>query len=144
MDTGVDNPDLLYPEEVRIIIGCAMTVYNTLGIGFLEGVYHDALEVELGLQGIPFEHKKHLDVFYKGVKLPCFYEADVICYGKIILEIKAISRLTEIDDAQLINYLKATGIQVGILINFGKKGKLDWKRFVYTNDHYFKKDNVPK
>jgi GxxExxY protein len=78
------------------------------------------------------------------VKLPCFYEADVICYGKIILEIKAISRLTEIDDAQLINYLKATGIQVGVLMNFGKKGKLDWRRFVYTNDLYFKKENVPK
>ncbi len=144
MDNGVDNPDVLYPEEVRKIIGCAMTVYNTLGIGFLEGVYHDALEVELGLQGVPFEHKKHLDVYYKGVKLPGFFEADIVCYGKIILELKAISRLTEIDDAQLINYLRATGIQVGILMNFGKKGKLDWKRFVYTNDHYFKKENVPK
>jgi len=144
MDTGVDNPDVLYPEEVRKIIGCAMTVYNTLGIGFLEGVYHDALEVELDLQGVPFEHKKHLDVYYKGVKLPSFFEADIVCYGKIILELKAISRLTEIDDAQLINYLKATGIQVGILMNFGKKGKLDWKRFVFTNDHYFRKENVPK
>ena len=144
MDTGVNNPDLLYPEEVRKIIGCAMNVYNTLGIGFLEGVYQDALEVEFSLQGIPFEHKKHLDVFYKGVKLPGFFEADVVCYGKIILELKAISRLTEIDDAQLINYLKATGIRAGILINFGKKGKLDWKRFVYTNDLYFRKENVPK
>ena len=144
MDTGVYNPDLLYPEEVRKIIGCAMTVYNTLGIGFLEAVYHDALEVELGFHGIPYEHKKHLDVFYKGVILPSFYEADVVCYGKIIIEIKTISRLTEVDDAQLINYLKATGIQVGILINFGKKGKLEWRRFVYTNDLYFKKENIPK
>ncbi len=143
MDSLVENPNILYPEEVHKIIGCTMAVYNTLGRGFLEAVYHDALEVELESLGIPFKHKKHLNIFYKGVKLPSYYQADVVCYDKIILELKTETELLKEDESQLVNYLKATGIRLGILINFGNKRKLEWQRVIYSNEKYLKSTNIP-
>ena len=138
-----EEMDLLYFSEVRKIVGCAFRVYNSLGSGFLEAVYHDALMIEFRDEDIPAEMEKHLDVYYKGEKLPSTYKTDIICYGQIILELKAIAKLTDADSAQLLHYLKATGIKAGILFNFGKRGKLEWKRFVYTDEKYLKNENIP-
>ena len=143
MDSLMEKPGILYPDEVHKIIGCAMSVYNTLGRGFLEAVYHDALEVELVSLGIPFEHKKHLNIYYKGVKLPSYYQADVVCYDKIILELKTETELLKEDEAQLVHYLKATGIKLGLLINFGNKRKLEWQRVIYSDERYLNNENIP-
>jgi GxxExxY protein len=122
--------NLLYRDEVFEIVGAAMEVHTELGNGFLEPVYQESLEIELVLRKIPFESQKRLDLFYKGVELKKEYIPDFVCYGKIIVEIKALERLTNIEYAQIINYLKATNLKVGVLINFCSKGKLEWKRFV--------------
>jgi GxxExxY protein len=138
-----EDTDILYFSEVRKIVGCAFRVYNSLGSGFLEAVYRDALMIEFRDEDIPAEMEKHLDVYYKGEKLLSTYKTDIICYGQIILELKAIAKLTDADSAQLLHYLKATGIKAGILFNFGKRGKLEWKRFVYTDEKYLKNENIP-
>jgi len=124
--------DLLYKDEVYAIIGAAMDVYNNLGPGFLEAVYQEAMEVETAARKIPSLPEQKLQIEYKGAPLKKFYEADLICYGKIIVEIKAIDKLTSREEAQILNYLKATGMQVGILINFGAHNDLEWKRMVLT------------
>ena len=118
-----EDTDILYFAEVRKIIGCAFRVYNSLGSGFLEAIYRDALMIEFRDTDIPAEMEKHLDVYYKGEKLPSTYKTDIICYGQIILEPKAVTKLTDGDSTQLLHYLKATGIKAGILFNFGKRGK---------------------
>jgi len=137
-----EEMDHLYFAEVRKIVGCAFHVYNSLGSGFLESIYRDALMIEFRDNDIPAVAEKHLDVYYKGEKLPSSYKTDIICYDMIILELKAITKLTDADSAQLLHYLKATGIKAGILFNFGKKGKLEWKRFVYTDGKYLKNENI--
>jgi len=140
--TQSEDQDILYFNEVRTIVGCAFRVYNSLGSGFLEAVYRDALMIEFRDNKIPAIAEKHLDVYYKGEKLPSTYITDIICYGQIILELKAVTKLTDADSAQLLHYLKATGIKAGILFNFGKRGKLEWKRFVYTDEKYLKNENI--
>ncbi len=112
------------------MVGAAMPVYNELGSGFLEAVNQKALEIEMGLRGISFEPQKELVIFYKERCLRKTDAADFLAYGKIIVEIKAHERLTPVDKAQLLHYLKATKTEVGILINFGSKGNLEWKRLV--------------
>ncbi len=124
--------DLLYKDEVYAIIGAAMDVYNNLGPGFLEAVYQEAMEIETASRKIPALPEQKLQIEYKGTSLKKFYEADLICYGKIIVEIKAIDKLTSREEAQILNYLKATGMQVGMLINFGAHNDLEWKRMVLT------------
>jgi len=111
-------------------MGCAFEVYADLGCGFLEPVYQEAFEMELAAQGIPFEAQKRLQIFYKGHPLKKDYIADLIVIGQIVVELKAEERLTPRDEAQLINYLKATRLRVGLLMNFGAFPKLEWKRFV--------------
>lgn len=123
--------DLLYREEAYAIIGAAVEVHKELGNGFLEPVYQESLEIELLNRKIPFESQKRLNLFYKTTLLKKEYIPDFVCHEKIIVEIKAISSLTEVETAQLINYLKATGLRVGLLINFGSSGKLDWKRYIF-------------
>lgn len=124
----MDN--LLYREEVFEIIGAPIEVHKELGNGFLEPVYQESFEIELALRKIPFDAQKRLHLFYKNFELKKEYVPDFVCYDKIIVEIKAIERLTNIEIAQLINYLKATKLKLGVLINFGSQGKLEWKRFV--------------
>jgi GxxExxY protein len=124
----MDN--LLYRDEVFVLVGAAIEVHKELGNGFLEPVYQESLEIELTLQKIPFVAQERLRLFYKGVELKKEYIPDFVCFGKIIVEIKAINELTNIEIAQLINYLKATKLRVGLLINFGASGRLEWKRFV--------------
>ncbi len=124
--------ELLCRAEVYAIVGAAMEVYNVLGSGFLEAVYQDALESELTSREIPFESQKELAIFYKGRRLKKTYTADFLTFGQVIVEIKAIDRLTSGDEGQVLNYLSATGLQVGVLINFGAKSNLEWKRLVET------------
>ena len=113
------------------IIGAAMEVHRELGPGFLESVYQEALEIEFGLRGIPFEKEVDIPVHYKEWQLRTKFRADFICYDMaVIVELKAISEMTPHDEAQIINYLKATKIKVGLVLNFGNMS-LEYKRFVY-------------
>jgi GxxExxY protein len=116
--------------QTYAIIGAAMTVHGEFQNGFLEAVYHEALAIEFAAHQIPFKHEVDLPIKYKGFTLQTIYRADYVCYEDIILEIKAVERLTEIHQAQLIHYLKATGFRRGLLINFGTPS-LQFQRIVY-------------
>ena len=122
--------DLLLKEDVYNIVGACMEVHSTLGNGFLEAVYQEALEEEFKLRGIPYEREKQLRIIYKGKYLKKYYVADFICYDNIVVELKALSDLTSNHEAQVLNYLKTTGIKVGVLVNFGTKS-LQYKRLVF-------------
>ena len=122
--------ELVHKTEVYNIIGAAMEVHKELGCGFLEAVYQEALELEFQYRKIPYEREVQLDIYYKEQLLKKHYEADFICYDKIIVELKALSALTSEHESQLLNYLKSTGLKVGLLINFGRKS-LEYKRMVY-------------
>jgi len=127
-----DGTPFLYKEETFAIIGAAMEVHSELGSGFLESVYESALIEECRLRTIPVQEQVRINIGYKGLLLPCNFIADLVAYGTIIIELKAIQRLSNIDEAQLLNYLKATGMRVGILLNFGSPtNKLEWKRMVH-------------
>lgn len=121
--------DLIYKNEAYKIIGAAMEVHNVLGSGFLEAVYHEALEIEFKKREIPYVRESQLKIIYKDITLKKTYYADFVCHGKIIVETKAIQQLTGIDESQVINYLKATGFELGLLINFGAES-LEYKRLV--------------
>lgn len=121
--------DLIYKDECFKIIGACLEVHNTLGCGFLEPVYQEALSIEFQKQNIPFEKEKVLSIVYKDIELEKKYIADFVCYDKIIIELKALSSLTSEHEAQILNYLKATGFKLGLLINFGEKS-LKYKRMV--------------
>ena len=123
--------DLLYADEVYAIQGAVFDVYRTLGVGFLEAVYQECLEIELGKRGIPFVAQEDLRIEYKGVPLKQAYRADVICYGKIILELKAVKALLPEHEAQLQNYLRATGLKLGLLINFSHSPRVEIKRIAH-------------
>lgn len=122
--------ELVLKEEVYEIIGAAMDVYYQLGRGFLEPLYQEAFEIELSRRGLPFEHQKELTILYKGQPLEKKYIADLVCFNEIVVELKALDRLTGIDEAQLLNYLRMTRMRVGLLINFGSSVRLEWKRYV--------------
>ena len=111
---------IIYPKESYDIIGCMMAVHSELGCGFLEKVYQEALECEFIAKGIPYKREVNLNIYYKGTPLQQNYIADFVCYDKIIVELKALNRLSDIEKAQVINYLKATGYELGILANFGE------------------------
>jgi len=122
--------EILFKDEVFAVIGAAMAVHTELGRGFLEAVYHEALELELRLRQIPFQSNVPLSITYRGHVLQKRYEADMIAFNKIIIELKALDQLHDREIAQVLNYLKATGLRVGLLINFGSHTKLEWKRLV--------------
>lgn len=122
--------DLLYKEESYAIIGACFEVYNDKGCGFLEGVYQECLELELGFRGTPFRPQAELTLSYKGRPLKTRYYPDFLCYDSIVIEIKAASDLDDAHRAQLHNYLKATGLRLGLLVNFGRPGKLQSERIV--------------
>jgi GxxExxY protein len=122
--------ELIQKDFSYQIIGAAMEVHSQLRSGFLEAVYQEALGLEFAARNIPFEALQRLPVHYKGQLLKCEYVADFICFGEIIVEIKALDTLTTKEEAQLLNYLKATGFKLGLLINFGAYHDVQWKRLV--------------
>src|SRR5437667_10609495 len=115
-------------RSIRLLV--QQDVYYTLGRGFLEPVYQEALEIELRRRDIPFEAQKLLRIEYKGRHLKKEYVADFVCFRQIIMEMKACEGLTGRDEGQIINYMKATHMRVGLLFNFGSQAKLEWKRYV--------------
>jgi GxxExxY protein len=122
--------DIVYKNESYLIMGACFEVYKEKGCGFLEPVYQECLEIELGLQRIPFESQKILNIEYKGIPLKNRYIPDFICFEKIIVEIKAVTALSPEHKAQVHNYLKATGQKLGLLVNFGHYPKLEYVRIV--------------
>ncbi len=119
--------------RTHAIIGAALEVHRVLGPGFLEAVYQEALGKEFSLRSIPFRMQCEIPVFYKGDRLSTTYRADFICFESIILELKAIRQITVIEEAQVLNYLKASGLRVALLLNFGAPS-LQQKRFVLDTD----------
>jgi GxxExxY protein len=115
------NEKWLYTDLTQEIIGAAMEVHRELSSGFLEYVYEESLCYELNLREISFERQKELDIYYKDLLIPRKYKPDLIVENKVIVEIKATSGLTEVEEAQLLNYLKATKMRVGLLLNFGRR-----------------------
>lgn len=122
--------NLILGDEVYAVIGAAMEVHSELRHGYLEAVYQEAMEIELLDRRIPFESQKPLEIFYKETPLKKSYVPDLICFGEIIVELKTIKEIGNIERAQLLNYLHATKLRVGLLINFGASGPLDWKKMV--------------
>jgi GxxExxY protein len=107
-----------------------MDVYFTMGLGFLEPVYQEALAIEFTRRKIPFEREKKLDLYYKGTKLNKTYSPDFVCFEDIVVELKVVPRITGIEASQLINYLKVMRKRLGIIANFGSERILEWKRYV--------------
>ena len=124
------KPDIIYPDECYQIIGACFEVYKEKGCGFLEAVFQECLEIEFGMQNIPFVAQAPLALAYKGRPLKQRYVADYVCHGKIIVEIKAVEILADEHRAQVLNYLNATGHKLGLLVNFGHHPKLEWERLV--------------
>jgi GxxExxY protein len=126
MDADVDGRD----GQTYALIGAAMAVHGELGHGFLEAVYAEALEREFIDRAIPFQKEVRLPVMYRGRPLTSSYRADFICFSSVLVELKAIQRLSGIEEAQVINYLKASGLNRAILLNFGTP-RLQYQRLVY-------------
>lgn len=121
---------LIHEEETYAILGACFEVYKEKGCGFLEAVFQECLELEFGLQQIPARAQVPMPLTYKGHPLAQRYVADFICYDKVIVELKAVSKLTDEHRAQIQNYLHATGLNVGLLVNFGHFPKVEYERFV--------------
>jgi len=122
--------ELLYKNESYKIIGAAMEVHKDLGAGFLESVYQEAFELELQKQNIPYEREALLNIYYKGTKLKKRYSADFVCFEKIVVEIKALGELNTDHEAQILNYLKTSGLKLGLLINFGSRS-MQYRRLIF-------------
>lgn len=127
---GSSMAEIIFPEESYKIMGACFEVYREKGCGFLEPVFQECLELEMEQQAIPFEAQPRLPLSYKGRPLRQTYTPDFICFGKIIVELKAVSRLIDEHRAQVHNYLRATGNRVGLLVNFGHYPKVEWERIV--------------
>jgi GxxExxY protein len=127
---------LLFADETYKVIGACFDVYNDLGCGFLEAVYHEALSIEFSERNIPFVSRQPLSLSYKGNALKQGYAPDFLVFGKIILEIKAHSALCDEHLAQTMNYLKASGLNLGLLVNFGSYPKLEYRRILCSDGRY--------
>ena len=121
---------LIYKDEAYRVVGACFEVYKEKGCGFLEAVYQECLEIELALQAIAFRARVPIALTYEGRPLQQRYVADVVCYDKILVELKAVSAITDEHRAQVINYLHATGYELGLLVNFGYYPKVQWERIV--------------
>jgi GxxExxY protein len=124
---------IVYAEESYNIVGACFNVYRDKGSGFLEPVYQECMEIELDFQAIPYVAQKELFLTYRGQKLNKTFQPDFICYEKIIVEIKSVKNLTDEHRAQVLNYLHASGMALGLLINFGHYPKLEYERIALTN-----------
>jgi GxxExxY protein len=130
-DTNISNEaNILYKEECYQIYHAIYEVHNNLGSGFLESVYQEALEIEMQKENIPFESQKMLHIYYDDKPLTQYFKADIICFGKILLELKAVTKITNEHKAQLMNYLAATKIRLGLLVNFGTHPKVEICRMI--------------
>jgi GxxExxY protein len=125
-----ENAELIYREESYAIIGACFEVYKNKGCGFHEPIYHECLEIEFEFQRIPFLSKPPQSLQYRGRTLVQIFNPDFICYDKIIVEIKAVSALTDEHRAQVLNYLSATGCKLGLLVNFGHYPRLEYERLL--------------
>jgi GxxExxY protein len=125
--------ELLYRDEAFRLVGACMAVHKDKGNGFVEPVYQDALEIELELSGIPFDPQRNYPITYRGRTLKHTSTPDLLCFEKIIMELKAAKCLTGEHRAQVLNYLKVTGLQLGLLVNFGSYPRLEWDRIVLTH-----------
>jgi GxxExxY protein len=123
--------ELLYKDECYRIQGCVFEVNKKLGTGFLEAVYHEAMEIELQKAKIPFESQKILQIMYDGIPLHQYYQADLICFEKILVELKATSKITSEHKAQVLNYLAVTGLKLGLLVNFHTFPKAEIIRIIH-------------
>ena len=126
----MENKTFLFKEESYLIQGAIFEVYKEMGPGFLEAVYQECLEKELMRQNIPYSSQTSLEIRYKDQILMQKYKPDFICFDQIILELKAVQEINSIHIAQVINYLKATGLGLGFIINFGHYPKVEIKRLV--------------
>lgn len=124
--------ELLFRDECFRIVGACLAVHRDKGSGFIEAVYQNATEIELSLSGIPFDRQRNFQLTYRGHPLRHSYTPDLLCFDQIILELKAVKCLTDDHRAQVINYLKASQLRLGILVNFGSPGRLKWERIVLT------------
>lgn len=122
--------EIIYKQESYDIIGACFEVYNEMGCGFLEAVYQECLERELDIRAVPFQSQVELKLRYKGELLQQKYIPDFLCFGKIVLELKTVKQLAPEHQAQVHNYLKATGYKLGLLVNFGYYPKLQYQRIV--------------
>ena len=131
MDTNNVKPvEILLKGEVYQIMGAAFEVHKEKCHGFVEAVYQDCLEIEMGFRSIPFESQKEMLLHYHGQTLKHTYIPDLICFGQIIVELKAVKELADEQRAQLLNYLRASQMRVGLLINFGQHTGVQWERMV--------------
>jgi GxxExxY protein len=129
MDT---NETLLFKDDVYRIVGCAMEVLNELGHGLHEKPYENALVVEFGLSSIPFLQQPHYEVLYKGVNVG-EYIPDLIAFGAIVVDAKVVEAITDHERGQMLNYLKITGLKLGLILNF-RRAKLEWERIILQKD----------
>ena len=125
--------DLLFRNECCQIIGACMTVHQDKGNGFAEPVYQDALEIELEHSTIPFDAQRNFQIAYRGRPLRHTYTPDLLCFDRIIVELKAAKTLTDEHRAQVLNYLKVTGLRLGLLVNFGSHPRLEWERLILSH-----------
>ena len=122
----------IYKDEGYKLMGAAFEVYNEQGYGLAEEIYQESLEIELGLRGFAFQSQQELKCYYKGRELKRHYVPDLLVFGCLVVELKAVSQLLPEHEAQLINYMRITKQPVGYLINFGHKDSLEWKRFILS------------
>lgn len=125
----------MFQQEGYDLMAAAFEVYNEIGYGMAEEIYQQSLEIELSLRQVPFLTKQELEVDYKGHKLTTCYKPDLLVFGGIVVELKAVSELLPEHEAQLFNYMRVSRIAVGYLVNFGHKGDLQWKRFILSDLH---------
>ncbi len=123
---------LLYKDEAYAIVGAAMEVYYRLGVGFAEPIYQECFAMELAHRRIPFESEFPISMYYRDKVLTKTYRPDFLCFEEIIVELKAMQRLGSNEEAQILNYLKVSRKKLGLLINFGSRPKLEWKRYVLS------------
>ena len=124
--------NLIFKDEAYQIIGACIAVYKDKGHGFVEPVYQDCMEIELTYRSIPFSAQSTLPIYYRDQPLKHKYIPDLLCFGKIIVELKAVKALADEHRAQVLNYLKASNLQLGLLVNFGHFPGLEWERIVLT------------